>query len=125
MGSVRIRGRWLARPTGRSRNRRTTLVVENRGRRHRFKDVPPRGREVTHDLEAWSASFAIPTWMADRIDGRMTLSIGDTELPLPPAIEGTHEAHADPAVETMSENGTPDPVTAEARALTASLRDEP
>lgn len=104
--AVRVRGRWLARPAGRARNRRTTLVVEDRGRRHRFKEMPPRGRAIAHDPEAWSASFALPVWMADRIDGRMTLSVGDTELPVPPAIEGTQEAHSDEPAEAMSETAS-------------------
>jgi hypothetical protein len=91
---VRIRGRWLADGAARPHTRRTMLVVRDRGRTHRFKAIPPRRRDLAYDPEAWTATFAIPVWIATRLDGRMTLSIGDTELPVPASSENGAEPEA-------------------------------
>ena len=81
---VRVQGRWRG---GRRRalDSRTMLVVEDEGRRHRFPAVPqPRRPRIGRGGSGWSASFSIPAWLAPHLEGQMTLSIGDSRVPVPP-----------------------------------------
>jgi hypothetical protein len=118
---VRLEGRWHGRPVREAG--RSVLVVEDEGRRHRFRAIPQPRPARFIDRSAWSASFAVPVWLRSRLDGKMSLSIGDASLPvLEPRLRSALEHQiAGLRVELANGLAQAEALLAEARALTASF----
>jgi hypothetical protein len=78
--AIRVTGRWLARRW--MPDARAFLVVEADGRRHRFPAMPEPRRSRLARSAAWSASFALPTWLEPKLGRGMSLWFGNVEIPL-------------------------------------------
>jgi hypothetical protein len=79
--AVRITGRWRGRR--RLPDLRAFLVIEAEGRRHRFPAMPEPRRPRIGRPGAWAATFALPSWLEAHLGEKMTLWLGNVELPLP------------------------------------------
>jgi hypothetical protein len=79
--AVRVTGRWLGRR--RLPDARAFLVIEAEGRRHRFPAMPEPRRPRIGRPGAWAATFALPSWLEPHLAEKMTLWLGNVELPLP------------------------------------------
>lgn len=83
---VRLKGRWRRR--SRNPEARAMLIVEVEGRRHRFPAIPQPRRMRLGSPTGWGASFALPAWLRPRLDGHMSLTVGDAIVPVPPLGDG-------------------------------------
>ena len=103
---LRVHGRWLGRRV--TPEVRARLVVDADGRRHRFPAIPePRGGRVALP-GAWSASFAVPSWLDSRLEDETSLWLGNVEVPLLPiSFAGADRNEEGPM--TASDNAHPPP----------------
>jgi hypothetical protein len=62
---------------------RVFLVVEAEGRRHRFPALPGPRRPRLGRPGAWTASFALPSWLEPHLGEEMALWLGNVEILLP------------------------------------------
>lgn len=75
---MRLHGHWQNRRL--APDARAVLVVEVDGQRHRFPAVrPPRLARIGRS-GSWASNFALPAWLAPRLEGHTVLSIGDVEV---------------------------------------------
>ncbi len=78
--AVRITGRWRGRR--RLPDARAFLVIEAEGRRHRFPAMPEPRRPRIGRPGGWAATFALPAGLESHLGEKMTLWLGNVELPL-------------------------------------------
>jgi hypothetical protein len=140
---VRLHGRWTGRP--RQAGRRVTLVVEDEGRRHRFPAIPPPRNAPPADQrcpERLPASQALAAERTQRAETESrTLSVAAQQASLEQKLTELNAVRAQAAQESKElgrelvgarENvgdhkaglAQAEALLAEARALTASLREQ-
>jgi|GEM_PF-4409333 len=99
---VSVKGRWRRRETP----GRALLVLQADGRRHRFPAVPEARRAMPGRPGSWSASFALPAWLAPRLADDAVLWVDNTAIPVPPPageLEELAPPEASPQAEAWSQ----------------------